>query len=663
MKKLIFPAVAALTMGLASCSSDEVNPGNGGGTVNYAEGGYVRLSINMPSTKGTRAANDDFNDGLAREYAVKNATLILFHGATSDKEADLKFHSAYKLTTGMEMVGDATDQITSMTKIVEKTDDKSHSGKLCALVVLNDNGAVKVTDGNNLSLDNGATNFSGDFSKFSKTLSEIAPITTPTKADEYVPAPKFASNVAENGIFMTNAPLSEVAGNTNNPKGANVTTLVDVTKSVYHTEKEAQNSPAADIFVERGVAKVTFSMNDSEGKDGNSYLSGDEFQKTDNKMQYEIVGWNLDVTNQSSYLVRQISNANFGLFSSDFKTSSGNKFRFVGSEPIVAQTGGATTTTPSGGSATTTTNTKNFYRIYWAEDPNYNTFIAPFNTGTATGGKEEFNRLANNPALSSAFGDNNPQYCYENTFNVDNQKQDQTTRVVIAIRLRFAGETYTNASAYPDLYAFNGDRSKLYNETGVKTRIQNAIKNVLQEKEGFSSLAATSINVDDIVLTSRDPKTGEMAVSSFKAPKTTTTGTTTETFDAASAEVRAVNTEIGKITMYEHGLAYYAVRIKHFGDDSTPWNVGTQGVTAGDQTANTYPGVAGVAGQTQNDRFLGRYGVLRNNWYNLSVGKVAGLGSPTIPSTENIPDDELYNYISVRINILSWAKRTQHEDL
>ena len=98
MKKLIFPAVAALTLGLASCSSDEVNPGNGGGTVNYAEGGYVRLSINMPSAKGTRATsdytNDKFEDGLANEYAVKDATLVLFEGAN---EATATFHSAYTL--------------------------------------------------------------------------------------------------------------------------------------------------------------------------------------------------------------------------------------------------------------------------------------------------------------------------------------------------------------------------------------------------------------------------------------------------------------------------------------------------------------------------------------------------------------------------------------
>ncbi len=652
MKKLIFPAVAALALGLASCSSDEVNPGNGGGTVNYAEGGYVRLSINMPSVKGTRATsnskNDQFDDGLANEYAVKNATLVLFEGTN---EATATFHSAYTLTTGMEMVGTSKDQITSMTKIVKKTDNKAHTGNLYALVVLNNNGLMEVTNDNKLVLKTPssptttpAPTFSGTFSQFGETLSTIASDATLGTVEGYVPAPKFASSVASKGIFMTNAPLSDKAGNTTNPNGAGVTTLVDVTNSVYDTEKEAQNAPAADIFVERGVAKVTFSLTESDGA-GTGELDGAEFKKAGNEMDYEIIGWNLDVTNQKSYLVRQVTNTNFGLYSSDV-ASTGNNFRFVGSEKITAQTGGAKTDG--------TTNTKDFYRIYWAKDPNYKTFVAPHNTGTTIVGSEEFNRLANNPDLSNKFEAGNPQYCYENTFDVANQKQNQTTRVVIAIKLKHHSD-----ATFTDLYAFNGDRSKLYKLTDAKSRIKDAIVNVLQEKVGFSSLAATGITDADITLTDRDPKTGQMAVKEFKATKAGETSSTT--FAEGSDEVIAVNHELGAITEYVGGVAYYPVRIKHFGDDSTPWNVGTQGVTAGG-IDKVYPDGTG-AGESQDNRFLGRYGVLRNNWYNLSVGKVSGPGSPSIPDTEDIPDDELYNYISVRINILSWAKRTQHENL
>ena len=45
---------------------------------------------------------------------------------------------------------------------------------------------------------------------------------------------------------------------------------------------------------------------------------------------------------------------------------------------------------------------------------------------------------------------------------------------------------------------------------------------------------------------------------------------------------------------------------------------------------------------TDNDKYLGRYGMLRNNWYELNVGNVYGPGYPGVPPVDpNQPDDEL----------------------
>ena len=62
-----------------------------------------------------------------------------------------------------------------------------------------------------------------------------------------------------------------------------------------------------------------------------------------------------------------------------------------------------------------------------------------------------------------------------------------------------------------------------------------------------------------------------------------------------------------------------------------------------------------------NGDYLGRYGVLRNNWYALSVTSVRSLGDATPHENDwpDTPDDELDNYLAFRINVLSWAKRTQ----
>ena len=108
--------------------------------------------------------------------------------------------------------------------------------------------------------------------------------------------------------------------------------------------------------------------------------------------------------------------------------------------------------------------------------------------------------------------------------------------------------------------------------------------------------------------------------------------------------------KIGDITEYKNGESYYFVRIKHFGDDLTPWNT----------TETDKPTTAAVYPSTNREgNYLGRYGVLRNNWYDIEVTGVKGLGSAKVPSVTTTTDDELESYIAVKINVLSWAKRTQ----
>ena len=117
--------------------------------------------------------------------------------------------------------------------------------------------------------------------------------------------------------------------------------------------------------------------------------------------------------------------------------------------------------------------------------------------------------------------------------------------------------------------------------------------------------------------------------------------------------VAKLNTKLGldeskdlRIKTYQNGESYYIARIKHFGDDLTPW-------AAGDET---YGG--------KNLNWLGRYGVLRNNWYDLTIEKISGPGYPDVPEVKpETPDDEDTKYINVSVKILDWAKRSQSWDL
>lgn len=102
--------------------------------------------------------------------------------------------------------------------------------------------------------------------------------------------------------------------------------------------------------------------------------------------------------------------------------------------------------------------------------------------------------------------------------------------------------------------------------------------------------------------------------------------------------------EMVGINTYYKGVTYYIARVKHFGS-LTPWKSG-----------DSYG--------TDNATYLGRYGMLRNNWYELQVGNVYGPGYPGVPPVDpNQPDDENEKYLSVSVKILSWAKRSDTVDL
>ena len=73
------------------------------------------------------------------------------------------------------------------------------------------------------------------------------------------------------------------------------------------------------------------------------------------------------------------------------------------------------------------------------------------------------------------------------------------------------------------------------------------------------------------------------------------------------------------------------------------------------------PSDGGVSDEGEYDEYkhLGRYGVVRNNWYQLTVKSVSGPGEPDIPVIPDEPADARESYINCEINILSWAVREQ----
>ena len=73
--------MAVMATALVGCSSnDNLNP-NANEGADKAGTAYASFKINLPTTSGTRAADDGkptFAEGTADEYEVKNGTILIF---------------------------------------------------------------------------------------------------------------------------------------------------------------------------------------------------------------------------------------------------------------------------------------------------------------------------------------------------------------------------------------------------------------------------------------------------------------------------------------------------------------------------------------------------------------------------------------------------------
>lgn len=614
MKKIYLPLALAATLALGACSSDNVIDNGGSSPIDLSKGGFVKMSLNLP-TDNNRGSRADLDDGLANEYGIKNAYLVLFEGGDDENAAMIK--GAYALSNSdFEAVGDNPNHVTITKRIAFANGTKKPSDSnnhIYALVVLNNNGLFNVNGSHELSFATDVTakeynTSTENFINFSKALAS-------TSTDGTTP---FASNVATNGIFMTNAPLcTKHGGNADPGTDAKIKTLADVTDNIYTTEAEAKSKPAAEIYVERAVAKVTVQQG-TEGK-----LKANK-GNTASEISYKLYNWAVDNTNRNSYIVRQY-NKDWNSIHSDKVTTGDYQYRFVwGSEVNPNATEG-----------------NKLYRTSFAQDPEYDTPAAK---------AANYNHMASNAsmAMSAEFGNEHPQYCNENTFQVTAQNQDQTTRVVLGVKMSAPGTSTYDA----DLYTVNDNKEVVYTEASLAERL----KNILLKEAAVKTWADAHTNVS-LDITFNEDAAGKTTIKEATLKGKTAPGAADETF--AGTFTTKFDKALPNIVRYKGGVAYYAVRIKHFGDSDTPWNVEGQDVKPGVNSL-IYPNPSAGA---SDGWFLGRYGVVRNNWYDISVNKIQTLGDATIPAFTTDPDDVLENYISVSINVLSWSKHTQGADL
>lgn len=554
------------------------------------------FTINLPTASGTRGTeNDQFNEGTPSEYAVNDATLVIFEKGTETSENNYKFVEAVPLGNlePWKKDNESTNGITTEATITAKLNSAKVDevgGKYYALVILNN----EATTGNKVTPPSATTETYGTWNVAAKVN---------------------AGNLLDNtkGFYMANAPQFTA-------KDVEPTTLVAI-QGIYRTKEEAQSKAATTIHVERGLAKVTVGSSSTKDYFAEAGANATGTKYSSDKVQ--ITKWALDVTNKKSFPVHVTSGLKDGTISEGETV------------PAYAEIWSNTAATPGTNAATSRfvsqlPATDAFKRVYWGIDPNYSTTYM-----SVEACKGAFNVLGNAEITGDVA---NPQYCLENTFDIEHMQQGQTTRVVF--KAKYTPKDFADNETFYKI----GNNTDIWNKTKLEAQIKAKAQEVLSETDADKVTVKLDATENDIAETAGTKILKEANVQHNGA-------------NVAPEEIKAINEKLGLkaaagtdpivgIATYASGESYYIARIKHFGDDLTPW-------AAGDET---YGG--------NNLKWLGRYGVLRNNWYDLTVNSISGPGYPDVPKVKpGDPDDEDTKYISVSVKILDWAKRSQNVDL
>ena len=606
MKKIKFFAMMLAAGMMAACSDslEETTGGNGNQNTSGTTEGYVKVSINTPTTSGAMTKAVSLDDGTADEYAVKNGILVFFKttSTTGTPEATAEFVKAYDVTLNPAGEGGNDDEVTTRHTVIGEAPMAGKEEQIYALAILNKGNLFRVNkyaDENGGALQVSQNSIWADvFDNSNKTVAALQKALTVSASDITDDA---------NGFLMLNAPLATATtGITDLTK---VQTLVPVT--VYDDEEAAQNGDVADIYVERVVAKVTLKgFTYSGGKYTAEVAKGDaDSPFTGDKVQ--LGGWTLSVTNKTTKAVRDIS----GLADWVGTTySSDGQVRFL---------------------STTKIDNKELYRIHWGIDCNYDnddTYADAFNILSETN-KDRWTWEVNTNDKDAPNNESNPVYCLENTMDYNQMNQDKTTTL-------FIKTTYYADPSNPD----NAQDFFMYG-TQEKTYLTDDFLTNVKEALSLDPSPTISLNSEAKGGTYTYVESGEGTPTGKKDVKTLFTLTGGSSATLTDDQAKELISQLGEIKYYKDGATYYnTVLVRHFDDTYTDvkWDPATPDYT---------------------QKHLGRYGVLRNNWYEINISSISGPGDPEIEDPDPNPNDEVEGYIQARINVLSWTKRQQEVEL
>lgn len=247
---------------------------------------------------------------------------------------------------------------------------------------------------------------------------------------------------------------------------------------------------------------------------------------------------------------------------------------------------------------------------FYVKDPNYDT--------TLTGASDETTWLSNNFSQSSATSFTAPNaaklYCPENTMTATAQQNGQTTGVVYKVKY-----TPTDNRAYSVL---DKNGTDTYSQIYAKL-----LAGLSYDEDITDNMFTTAVSEDKNFYEYNGFifKTKNAAILYYTIDKAVSKTTDDENIAAINSAFTANKTSVpADVHTYTEGYCYYTVWIKH--------------------------------NPSGSHMESGKFGTVRNHWYELTVSSIKGLGNyePTYKDPKD-PDEEAKANIQVEAKIKKWV--------